>query len=95
MTVLGSAEVLQNAWFAEKATLNGKAIKTANRDFAEKLSGWAFKETGVLKVGKLLHYQDDGKSKRLNTSHAIPESNPKIYRIKSDVVSVTSSFLES
>ncbi|KAH7115837.1 Dolichyl-diphosphooligosaccharide--protein glycosyltransferase subunit WBP1 [Dendryphion nanum] len=85
LTVLGSAEALQNAWFAEKVTLNGQTIKTANRDFAEKLSGWAFKETGVLKVGKIVHYQDEGKSKKLNNSLAIPENNPKIYRVKSDV----------
>ncbi|KAF2019774.1 Dolichyl-diphosphooligosaccharide-protein glycosyltransferase 48kDa subunit [Aaosphaeria arxii CBS 175.79] len=85
LAVLGSAEVLQNAWFAEKATLNGQAVKTANRDFSEKLTSWTFKETGVLKVGKLLHYQDEGVSKKLNTSGALPENNPQIYRIKSDV----------
>lgn len=87
LTVFGSAEMLQNKWFAEKATLAGKAIKTANRDFAEKVSSWTFKETGVLKVGKLVHYLDEGFSKKVNTSAAIPENNPKIYRIKNDVVS--------
>ncbi|KAF1994275.1 Dolichyl-diphosphooligosaccharide-protein glycosyltransferase 48kDa subunit [Amniculicola lignicola CBS 123094] len=85
LTVLGSAEALQNAWFAEKATLAGKAVKTANRDFAAKLSSWAFKETGVLKVGKLTHYLNEGSSKKLNSSSALPENNPKIYRIKNDV----------
>ncbi|KAF2660347.1 Dolichyl-diphosphooligosaccharide-protein glycosyltransferase 48kDa subunit [Lophiostoma macrostomum CBS 122681] len=85
LAVLGSAEILQNAWFAEKATLAGKDIKTANRDFAEKLSSWTFKETGVLKVGKLIHYLDEGVSKKLNSSVAVPENNPKIYRIKQDV----------
>lgn len=88
LTVVGSAELLQNKWFAEKATLAGKAVKTANRDFAEKISSWTFKETGVLKVGKLVHYKDEGVSKKVNTSIAIPENNPKIYRIKEDVVSV-------
>lgn len=87
LTVVGSAEMLQNKWFAEKVQLDGKAITTANRDFAHKLSAWTFKETGVLKVGKVLHYQDEGASKKLNTSVAIPENNPTIYRIKSDVVS--------
>jgi oligosaccharyltransferase complex subunit beta len=91
LTVVGSAELLQNKWFAEKATLAGKAVKTANRDFAEKISGWTFKETGVLKVGKLVHYKDEGISKKINTSVAIPENNPKIYRIKEDVVSVITS----
>ncbi|KAH7378262.1 dolichyl-diphosphooligosaccharide-protein glycosyltransferase [Pyrenochaeta sp. MPI-SDFR-AT-0127] len=85
LTVVGSAEMLQNKWFAEKAKLNGKAITTGNREFAQKLSAWAFKEAGVLKVGKILHYQDEGVSKKLNSSLAIPENNPTIYRIKSDV----------
>lgn len=88
LTVVGSAEMLQNAWFAEKATFNGKPVKTANRDFTEKLSSWTFKETGVLKVGKLTHYLDEGVSKKLNTSLAIPEQNPTIYRIKQDVVRI-------
>ncbi|KAH4157292.1 dolichyl-diphosphooligosaccharide--protein glycosyltransferase subunit WBP1 [Parastagonospora nodorum] len=85
LTVLGTAELLQNQWFAESAKLAGKSIKTANREFASKLSAWAFKETGVLKVGKIVHYQDEGKSKKMNTSLAIPENNPGIYRVKSDV----------
>lgn len=84
LTVLGSAELLQNKWFSEKAKLGDKAVTTANREFAAKLSAWAFKETGVLKVGKVIHYQDEGASKKLNAS--IPESNPTIYRVKSDVV---------
>ena len=88
LTVVGSAEMLQNKWFAEKAKLGDKAITTANRDFAQKLSAWTFKEAGVLKVGKFLHYQDDGVSKKLNTSVAIPENNPTIYRVKTDVVSL-------
>lgn len=88
LTVVGSAEMLQNKYFSEKAKLGEKAITTANREFAQKLTAWTFKETGVLKVGKLLHYQDEGASKKLNTSLAIPENNPTIYRIKSDVVSV-------
>ncbi|CBY02388.1 similar to dolichyl-diphosphooligosaccharide-protein glycosyltransferase subunit [Plenodomus lingam JN3] len=85
LTVVGSAGMLQNKWFAEKAKLNGKAITTANRLFAEKLSAWTFKETGVVSVGKILHYQDEGVSKKMNISHAIPENNPGIYRVKSDV----------
>jgi oligosaccharyltransferase complex subunit beta len=88
LTVVGSAELLQNTWFSENAKLAGKSIKTANREFAQKLSAWAFKETGVLKVGKVVHYQDEGKSKKMNTSLAIPENNPGIYRVKTDVVSL-------
>ncbi|KAK3213649.1 hypothetical protein GRF29_28g509623 [Pseudopithomyces chartarum] len=85
LTVLGSAELLQNKWFSEKATLNGQAVKTANREFAQKVTAWTFKETGVIKVGKLIHYLDEGASKKLNTSVSVPEHNPKIYRIKEDV----------
>lgn len=87
LTVVGSAEMLQNKWFAEKATLNGKAITTANREFAQKLTSWTFKEMGVLQIGKVLHYENDGVSKKLNTSGALPENNPTIYRVKTDVVS--------
>ncbi|KAH7081360.1 Dolichyl-diphosphooligosaccharide--protein glycosyltransferase subunit WBP1 [Paraphoma chrysanthemicola] len=85
LTVVGSAEMLQNKWFAESAKLGGKSIKTANREFAHQISAWTFKETGVLKVGKIIHYQDEGKSKKMNTSVAVPENNPTIYRVKSDV----------
>jgi oligosaccharyltransferase complex subunit beta len=92
LTVVGSAELLQNKWFSESAKLNGKAIKTANREFAHKLSAWTFKETGVLKVGKFVHYQDEGKSKKVNTSTAIPENNPGIYRVKTDVVSTIETY---
>ncbi|KAF1958036.1 Dolichyl-diphosphooligosaccharide-protein glycosyltransferase 48kDa subunit [Byssothecium circinans] len=84
-TVIGSAEMLQNGWFLQDAKLKGKTIKTANRDFAQKITAWTFQETGVLKVGKLLHYQNEGQNKKLNTSTAIPENNPTIYRIKEDV----------
>lgn len=89
LTVVGSAELLQNKWFSEKASLNGQAVKTANRDFVRKITAWTFKETGILKIGKLLHYHDEGVSKKLNTSLAVPEHNPKIYRIKENVVSRT------
>ncbi|KAH7410063.1 Dolichyl-diphosphooligosaccharide--protein glycosyltransferase subunit WBP1 [Phaeosphaeria sp. MPI-PUGE-AT-0046c] len=83
--VVGSAELLQNKWFSESAKLGSKSIKTVNREFAQQLSAWTFKETGVLKVGKFIHYQDEGKSKKMNTSLAIPENNPTIYRVKTDV----------
>lgn len=91
LTVVGSAEMLQNKFFSEKAKLGDKTVTTANRQFAQKVSAWTFKETGVLKVGKLLHYQDEGASKKLNTSVAVPENNPTIYRIKSDVVSLSTN----
>ena len=42
LTVVGSAEMLQNQWFSEKVKLDGKAITTGNREFAKKLSAWTF-----------------------------------------------------
>ncbi|KAF2469261.1 Dolichyl-diphosphooligosaccharide-protein glycosyltransferase 48kDa subunit [Lindgomyces ingoldianus] len=85
LTILGSAEMLQDAWFEAMASLNGKAVKTANRDFVAKVSEWAFKETGVLRVGKMVHYLNEGTGKKSNSSAALPQNNPKIYRIKNDV----------
>ncbi|KAF2758947.1 dolichyl-diphosphooligosaccharide-protein glycosyltransferase [Pseudovirgaria hyperparasitica] len=89
-TVLGSSEMLQNKWFDAKVKHNDKEVKTVNRDFSKKVAGWTFKETGVLKVGRLQHYADDfdsskGKPSYNVTSVNVPEDNPTIYRIKSDV----------
>ena len=88
LTVLGSVEMLQNEWFNAKVSSAGKQVKTANKEFAKKLSGWAFKELGVLKVGKLQHYLDEGNVKKVanGSSVSVSEQNPKIYRIKNDVV---------
>jgi oligosaccharyltransferase complex subunit beta len=87
LTVVGSAEMLQNEWFEAKATLNGKAVTTANQDFVKKVAGWTFKEIGVLKIGNLQHYLDEGKTKKKinDSSFDAPENNPTIYRIKNDV----------
>lgn len=83
-TVLGSAESLEDKWFS--ATVKGPADKksttTVNRDFAKQLTAWTFKETGVLKVGKIEHYLSD------KDGIITGELNPKLYRIKNDVVSV-------
>ncbi|OCK79958.1 Dolichyl-diphosphooligosaccharide-protein glycosyltransferase 48kDa subunit [Lepidopterella palustris CBS 459.81] len=86
-TVLGSVEMLQNEWFNAKVGSAGKQTTTANKEFAKKISGWTFKELGVLKVGKLQHYlAEDKTSKKVNQSSVgVPESNPTIYRIKNDV----------
>lgn len=78
LTVLGSVEMLQDKWFDETVTLDGKSGPTGNRDFAAHVSGWTFKEFGVLKVGKVEHHMADGGD---------GEINPKIYRVKNDVVS--------
>lgn len=85
-TLLGAAEMLEDAWFdADVQAIGGKSGKTANRAFAKRLSGWAFKELGVLKVGKLQHYLNEGVRGNVSEVAAV-DMNPKIYRIKNDVV---------
>jgi oligosaccharyltransferase complex subunit beta len=88
-TVVGSAELFQNKWFNVKVKrsvgMNGvgkdaKDAKTSNQAFAKEVTGWTFNEIGVLKVGKIEHYLNEGGVKSNIT-------NPKIYRVKNDVVS--------
>ncbi|KAL4961829.1 dolichyl-diphosphooligosaccharide-protein glycotransferase [Aspergillus stella-maris] len=79
-TLLGSVESLQDKWFDAKVKApGGTEVKTANREFAEQLTAWTFKETGVLKVGKIEHHlaKDD---------LTIDDLNPSIYRIKNETV---------
>lgn len=81
-TVLGSVESLEDKWFSAtvKGPNDGKKAETANRDFAKQLTSWAFKETGVLKVGKIEHHlAEDGEI-------ASEKLNPTIYRIKNGTV---------
>lgn len=82
-TILGSVESLADEWFtASVKAPNGKKVSTANREFAKQLTGWTFKETGVLKVGKIEHHlATDGEV-------AADDLNPKIYRIKNETVSI-------
>ena len=87
-TVLGSLEMLQDAWFtASVKGSDGKSVKTANRQFAQQLTEWTFKEVGVLKIGSITHYESDQKPAH-NNSVLIAENNPSLYRIKNDVVSL-------
>lgn len=88
-TVVGSAEMLEDTWFEGKvkrsvgmggAGSNAKEVQTSNRAFAKEVTGWTFNEIGVLKVGKIEHYLNEGGVKGNVT-------NPKIYRVKNDVVS--------
>ncbi|PWI68266.1 hypothetical protein PCL_02035 [Purpureocillium lilacinum] len=75
LTVLGSAEMLQDKWFdAKVARGDDKKAKTENREFSKRVSGWTFQEIGVLRVNEIEH--------RLVGSN---ETNPEIYRIKTDV----------
>ncbi|KAI5861062.1 Dolichyl-diphosphooligosaccharide-protein glycosyltransferase 48kDa subunit [Durotheca rogersii] len=78
-TVLGSADMLSDKWFDAKVKKVGekKAAGTLNREFSKQVSGWTFKETGVLRVNWIEHH--------LNEPGASNASNPKIYRIKNDV----------
>jgi oligosaccharyltransferase complex subunit beta len=77
VTVLGSAELLQNKWFeAVVGKPGGNSFRTDNQEFAKRVSGWAFQELGVLRVNSIEHKLQDS-----------DELNPGIYRIKNDVVS--------
>lgn len=87
-TVLGSLEMLEDMWFdASVKGLDGKSKKTVNREFAKQLSAWTFKETGVLKVGKIDHYEISGLSRKGENTSQVGYLNPAIYRIKNEVVS--------
>lgn len=89
-TVLGSVEALEDKWFdATVKVLGNKESKTANREFAKQVTAWTFLETGVLKVGKVEHHLSSiGEGASVNANVAqLGYLNPKIYRIKNDVVS--------
>ncbi|KAL8780153.1 MAG: hypothetical protein Q9194_001048 [Teloschistes cf. exilis] len=87
-TVLGSVEVLENAWFDAKVKAPGaKDIMTSNRNFAKHLSAWTFKEIGVLKVGKVEHHLSsiEENSAGNGSIAQLGYLNPQNYRIKNDV----------
>ena len=88
-TVIGAAEMLEDAWFDAKVKRSvgmggvgsdAKQVKTSNQAFVKEVTGWTFNEIGVLKVGKIEHYLNEVGVKSNVT-------NPKIYRVKNDVVS--------
>ena len=88
-TVFGSVEALENKWFDAKVKgLDGKQTKSANREFAKQVTGWTFMETGVLKVGRVEHHLSsiDTNAKENDNVTQLGYLNPKIYRIKNDVV---------
>ena len=89
-TVLGSAEALEDMWFDAKVKGVGQAKETttSNREFARALSAWTFMEIGVLKVGRVEHYLSSTTAEKVgNDSVAqLGYLNPKIYRVKNDVV---------
>lgn len=79
-TVIGAAEMLENTWFDNKVKSGGKESKTVNQAFAKEVTGWTFNEIGVLQVGMIEHFLNEGGVKSNIT-------NPKIYRVKNEVVS--------
>lgn len=89
-TVLGSAEALEDAWFDAKVKAQGGSkVRTSNREFAKCLSAWTFMERGVLKVGRVEHHLSSVSQGGSSNDSAVQLDflNPKIYRIKNDVVS--------
>ena len=88
-TVFGSVEALEDKWFdASVQGLNGQKSKTINKEFARQVSAWTFMETGVVKVGRVEHHLSSVTQGGLgNDSVAqLGYLNPKIYRVKNDVV---------
>lgn len=89
LTVLGAAEMLEDKWFGADVLLaSGHKAKTANEEFVKEVSGWTFKELGVLKVGSITHYLDEGLEGEVKNASTL---NPKIYRVKNTVVCSKSS----
>ncbi|KXH30052.1 dolichyl-diphosphooligosaccharide-protein glycosyltransferase 48kD subunit [Colletotrichum simmondsii] len=76
-TLVGSAELLSDKWSDAKIkpAAAGKEVKTWNREFAKRVAGWTFQETGVLRVNNIEHYLNE----------AANETNPELYRIKNEV----------
>ncbi|TQS34274.1 hypothetical protein Golomagni_05350 [Golovinomyces magnicellulatus] len=75
VAVVGSAEMLQDKWFDTKVSkVGGKKVTTENREFARRVSGWTFKEIGVVRVNDVEHHLKGDN-----------ETNPSIYRIKNEV----------
>lgn len=90
-TVFGSAEALEDKWFAGKVkSVDGKDSKTANRDFAKQVTAWTFMELGVLKVGRVEHHLSSitGNAAGNDSVAQLGYLNPTIYRVKNDVVRV-------
>ncbi|KIW00543.1 uncharacterized protein PV09_07898 [Verruconis gallopava] len=79
LTVLGSVEMLQDTYMDNS--------KYGNKIFAEQISAWTFKELGVLKVGRLQHWLNEGPKGVVNsTGVSVSDLNPAIYRVKNDVI---------
>lgn len=84
LVVVGSAEMLSDDWLDAKVKPadSGKQVATANREFAKRLAAWCFHELGVLRVNWIRHRLNEG------VDAVSGPVNPKIYRIKNNVVSL-------
>ena len=94
-TIFGSAEALENQWFNAKIKgPDGQLCNPGNRLFANQVTAWTFKETGVLHVGRVEHHLGSSNKESLQNEPVgrLKDPNPKIYRIKSDVVGLTLSW---
>lgn len=88
-TVLGSFDMLSDKWFNAKVQgSDGKSVATANRDFAQQLTEWAFMEVGVLRVDNIEHHlvEEGNAGKPASNTTQLGFLNPEIYRVKNDVV---------
>lgn len=88
-TVFGSSEALEDQWFNAKVKgLDGKQSNTGNKLFAKQVTAWTFQETGVLHVGRVEHHLSsiDGEPLQKKFVARLEDPNPKIYRIKNEVV---------
>ena len=94
LTVLGSAEMLEDKWFtarSQSSAAGSKIMTPANREFAKRVSAWTFHELGVLNTGPVKHRLDETVHKGSTAenmavgSYFDTEHNPNIYRIKNRV----------
>ena len=88
LTVVGSSELLEDAWFGKEVKrsvglggvgTDAKNVKTSNQEFVKEVTGWTFNEIGVLKVENIEHHLNE----KVEADGIL---NPKIYRVKNDVV---------
>lgn len=87
-TLLGSVEALQDAWFdttVQHSAPGSKSEQAANRAFAQKLTGWTFKELGVVKAGPVTHFLNEGSQQNTSDLTTLSDINPSIYRINTEV----------
>lgn len=81
--LVGSAEMLSDKWFEAKVKKVGASeeVRTWNREFAKRVSGWAFQEIGVVRANAVQHHLNP---KFHEGSVTI---NPEHYKIENNVVS--------